>query len=70
MPDIRLWVIGDVDAEHAQLRFHNYMRSFSQSSENTYKNIFFIEIIRNFRQANESIYVMKNGSKIKILKLI
>jgi hypothetical protein len=46
------------------------MRPFSQSSEKTCKNIFSIEIIRNFLQTNEGVYVMENGSKIKILKLI
>ena len=30
-------VIGDVDVERVQLRFHSYMRSFSQPAENTCK---------------------------------
>ena len=30
----------------------------------------FIEMFRNFFQADECVYVMENGSKIKIAKLI
>jgi hypothetical protein len=46
--------------QSVQFRFHNYMSSFSQSSENTCKNIFFIEMLRNFLQADECVYVMEN----------
>ena len=31
---------------------------------------FFIEMFRIFLQADECVYVMENGSKIKILKLL
>ena len=56
-----LCVIGDVDAEREQLRSLSYMRSLSQSSENTCKNIFFIGMLRNFIQADECVYVMEKA---------
>lgn len=63
-------IIGNVDAERAQLRSLSTCAHSHNLLKIHVKIYIFIETHRNFLRAGECFYVMENGPKIKIVKLI